>query len=126
MRFMLMVIATRDGSAAPGAAPSEAAVAKMAQYNTSLRKAGVMLALDGLLPPSTAARISYKGGKAILAVGPPAQAREVLGSYWIIQARSREEAIEWARRAPMSDNEIIEVRQIYDASGPPTDAQAAA
>jgi hypothetical protein len=102
MRFMIMV------SAAPDAVPR-------LRYNEALQRAGVLLALDELFPPSTGARISYAGGKATVTDGPFAEASEGIGGYWIIQVRSREEAIEWAKRAPMSDNEVIEVRQIQEA-----------
>jgi hypothetical protein len=112
MRFMMMEVA--EESAAPDGAPSPETVAKMMDYKKSLQKAGVLLALDGLFPPSTGARISHTDGKATVTEGPFAEAKEVIGGYWIIQVRSREEAIEWARRAPMSNNEVIEVRQIHE------------
>ncbi|HLL06005.1 MAG TPA: YciI family protein [Myxococcaceae bacterium] len=80
------------------------------KYNESLQKADVLLALDGLHPPSMGARISFPGGKAKVTDGPFAEAKEVLGGYWIIQVKSHEEAIEWASRCPASENEIIEVR----------------
>ena len=96
------------------------------KYNKSLQKAGVLLALDGLFPPSTGARISYMDGKPTVTDGPFAESKEVIGGYWIIQVRSREEAIEWAKRAPMSNNERIEVRQIHEMSDFPEDVQKAA
>ena len=114
MRFMMMVIPKGYESAAPDTVPSAEAVAKMTEYNKALQRAGVLLALDGLFPPSTGARISYTDGKATVTDGPFAEAKEVIGAYWIIQVRSREEAIEWAKRAPMSDNEVIEVRRIHE------------
>lgn len=77
-------------------------------------------------PPSTGARISYTDGKATVTDGPFAEAKETIGGYWIIQVRSREEAIEWARRAPMANNEIIEVRQIHEMGDFPADVQKAA
>jgi hypothetical protein len=126
MRFMLLVIPKGYESAAPDALPSADAVAKMMQYNKALQNAGVLLALDGLLPPSTGARISYTDGKATVTDGPFAEAKEVVGGYWILQVRSREEAIEWAKRAPMSNHELIEVRQIHEFSGFPEDVQRAA
>jgi hypothetical protein len=126
MRFMMMAIPEGYGSAAPDVAPSAEAVAKMMEYNRSLQKAGVLLALDGLFPPSTGARVSYADGKATVTDGPFAEAKEVIGGYWIIQVRSREEAIEWAKRAPMSNNERIEVRQIHEMSDFPEDFQKAA
>ena len=105
MRFMMMVI--------PKGYESEA-VTKVMEYNKALQKAGVLLALDDLFPPSTGARVSYADGKPTVIEGPFAESKEALGGYWIIQVRSREEAIEWARRAPMSSNEVIEIRQIHE------------
>jgi hypothetical protein len=126
MRFMMIVIPKGYESAPPDAAPSAEAVGKMMEYNKSLQQAGVLLALDGLLPPSTGARVSFSDGKATVTDGPFAEAKEVIGGYWIIQVRSREEAIEWARRAPMANNEIIEVRQIHEMTDFPEDVQKAA
>lgn len=125
MRFMVMAIPEGCGAAAPDVAPSAEAVAKMTEYNKSLQRAGVLLALDGLFPPSTGARISYMDGKPTVTDGPFAQSKEVIGGYWIIQVRSREEAIEWAKRAPMSDNEVLEVRQIREMSDFPEDIRKA-
>jgi hypothetical protein len=107
MRFMVM-------ATAPDVAPSAEAVAKMAEYNKSLQKSGVLLALDTLFPPSAGARISYTDGRPTVTDGPFAHSNDVIGGYWIIEVRSREEAIEWAKRAPMSNDEVIEVRQIRD------------
>lgn len=120
MRFMMMVI---HEPAAPDSVSKVEAVAKMAEYNKSLQKAGVLLAVDGLFPPSTAARISYADGKATVTNGPFAETKEVIGGYWIIHVRSREEAIEWAKRAPLSNNEVIEVRQIRELPNLPEDVQ---
>jgi len=126
MRFMMMVIPKGNGSAAPETVSTAEAVAKMMEYNKTLQKAGVLLALDGLFPPSTGARISLADGKAKVTDGPFLEAKEVIGGYWIIQVRSREEAIEWAKRAPMSNNEVIEVRQIHEMPDFPEDVQKAA
>ncbi len=126
MRFMMMVISQGYELAAPDAVPGAEAVAKMMEYNKSLQKAGVLLGLDGLLPPSTGARVSWSAGKAIVTDGPFAEAKEAIGGYWIIQVRSREEAIEWAKRVPMSGNEIIEVRQIHQMGDFPADLQKSA
>lgn len=126
MRFMMIVIPKGYEKAAPDAAPNAEQVTKMMEYNKSLQRAGVLLALDGLLPPSAGARVSFTDGKPTVIDGPFSEAKEVIGGYWIIQARSREEAIEWARRAPMSNNEIIEVRQIHEMSDFPEDVQKAA
>jgi hypothetical protein len=126
MRFMMIVIPKGYETAAADAAPTAEAVARMMEYNKSLQKAGVLLGLDGLFPPATGARVSYTDGRATVKDGPFAEAKEAIGGYWIIQVRSREEAIEWARRAPMANNEIIEVRQIYEMGDFPPDVQKAA
>lgn len=126
MRFMMIVMPKGYESAAPDAVPNAETVARMQEYNQSLQKAGVLLALDGLFPPSTGARVSYADGKATVTDGPFTEAKEVVGGYWIIQARSREEAIEWAKRAPMSNNEVIEVRQVFEMGDFPKDVQKAA
>jgi hypothetical protein len=85
MRFMMIVITKGDETAAADAAPSAEAVAKMMEYNKSLQKAGVLLALDGLPPPSTGVRVSYTDGKATVIDGPFAEAKEAIGGYWIIR-----------------------------------------
>jgi hypothetical protein len=127
MRFMMLMIPRGYESAAPGTVPDDArAVAAMMKYNESLHKAGVLLALDGLHPPSMGARVSFSGGKPRVTDGPFAEAREVLGGYWLIQVKSREEAIAWASRCPASDNEIIEIRQVQELSDFPADVQEAA
>ena len=126
MRFMLLMIPKGYENAEPGAMPDAKRVAAMMKYNESLQEAGVLLALDGLHPPSMSARVSFAGGKPKITDGPFAEAKEVLGGYWIIQVRSREEAIEWASRCPGSDDEVIEVRQMQEFSDFPADVQEAA
>ncbi len=126
MRFMMLMIPKGYETAAPGTAPSAEAVANMMKYNRELQQAGVLLALDGLHPPSSGARVSFSGGKPTVTDGPFAEAKEVIGGFWIIQAASREEAIEWARRCPGSDNEVIEVRQIHEMADFPDDVRQAA
>jgi len=126
MRFMMLVIPKGYEKAAPGTMPEADRVAEMMKYNESLQKAGVLLALDGLHPPSMGARVTFAGGKPKVTDGPFAEAKEVLGGYWMIQVKSREEAIEWAKRCPMSDNEMIEVRQVQEFEDFPADVQDAA
>jgi hypothetical protein len=126
MRFMMLMIPKGYEKAAPGTVPDAKAVEAMMKYNEALRKAGVLLALDGLHPPSTGARVSFAGGKPKVTDGPFAEAKEVLGGYWIIDVKSREEAIEWAKRCPGSENEIIEIRQVQEMSDFPEDVQRAA
>ncbi|MDC0668447.1 YciI family protein [Nannocystis radixulma] len=126
MRFMMLMIPRGYETAAPDTVPSAEAVAKMMEYNESLRKAGVLLALDGLHPPSTGARVSFSGGKPKVTDGPFTEAKEVLGGYWMIEVASREEAIAWASRCPGGDNEVIEVRQVQELADFPADVQAVA
>jgi hypothetical protein len=114
MRFMMLMIPKGYEAAKPGEMPSVEAVASMMKYNESLKKAGVLLSLDGLHPPSMGARVTFDGGKPKVTDGPFAEVKEVLGGYWMIQVRSREEAIEWAKRCPASANEIIEIRQVQE------------
>ena len=125
MRFMMLMIPKGYEKAEPWAAPSEEAVAAMMKYNEQLQKAGVLLALDGLHPPSTGARVTFAGGKAKVTDGPFTEAKEVVGGYWMIQVKSREEAIEWATRCP-GDDCTIEVRQVQELSDFPADVQKAA
>jgi hypothetical protein len=126
MRFMMLMIPKGYESAAPGTVPDAKAVEAMMKYNEALQKAGVLLALDGLHPPSMGARVSFEGGKPKVTDGPFAEAKEVLGGYWMIQVRSREEAIEWAKRCPGGPNEIIEIRQVQEMADFPADVQKAA
>jgi hypothetical protein len=124
MRFMMLMIPKGYENAAPGAVPSAEAVAAMMKYNESLQKAGVLLALDGLHPPSMGARVSFPGGKPKVTDGPFAEVKEVVGGYWMIQVKSREEAIEWAMRCPGDDNGVIEIRQVQEMSEFPPDVRA--
>jgi hypothetical protein len=126
MRFMMLMIPKGYEKAEPDAVPDAKAVSAMMKYNESLQEAGVLLALDGLRPPSMGARVSFAGGKATVTDGPFAEAKETIGGYWMIQVRSREEAIEWASRCPGSDNEVIEVRQVHEFSDFPAEMQEAA
>jgi hypothetical protein len=126
VRFMMLMIPKGYENAAPGTMPDAKAVAAMMKYNESLQKAGVLLALDGLHPPSVGARVSFSGGKPRVTDGPFAEAKEVLGGYWMIQVKSKEEAVEWASRCPASDNEVLEVRQVQEVADFPPDVQEAA
>jgi hypothetical protein len=98
----------------------------MMKYNEELQKAGVLISLDGLHPPSMGVRVSFKNRKPIVTDGPFAEAKEVLGGYWMIKVNSKAEAIEWARRCPGGDNEIIEIRQVQEMEDFPQDVQKAA
>ena len=126
MRFMMLMIPKGYEKADPGTMPDPKAVAAMMKYNEALQQAGVLLALDGLHPPSMGVRVSFTGGKPKVTDGPFAEAKEVLGGYWMIQVKSKEEAVQWASRCPASDNEVIEIRQVQEFSDFPADVQAAA
>ena len=126
MRFMMLMIPGGYENAAPGTMPDAKAVEAMMKYNEELQKAGVLLALDGLHPPSMGARVTFKGGKPKVTDGPFSEAKEVLGGYWMIDVKSKEEAIEWAKRCPGGENETIEVRQVQEMEDFPDDVQKAA
>jgi hypothetical protein len=119
---MMLMIPKGYEQAAPGAMPSADHIAEMMKYNEALTKAGVLLALDGLHPPSTGARVTFSGGKPTATDGPFSEAKEVIGGYWMIQVRSKEEAVEWASRCPALDSEVIEVRQVHEMSDFPPPA----
>lgn len=127
MRFMMLMIPKGYESAKPGTVPDDAAaVEAMMKYNKELQEAGVLLALDGLHPPSMGARVSFEGGTPSVTDGPFSEVKEVVGGYWLIDVKSRAEAIEWAKRCPGSENEVIEIRQVQEISDFPEDVQAAA
>ncbi|MEO3431847.1 YciI family protein [Inquilinus sp. CAU 1745] len=126
MRFMMLMIPKGYETAEPGTMPDAEGVDAMMKYNRALQEAGILRGLDGLHPPSMGARISFSKGKPIVTDGPFAEAKEVLGGYWMIEVASREEAIAWASRCPASDNEIIEIRQVQELSDFPADVQEVA
>jgi hypothetical protein len=123
MRFMMLMIPKGYEQAKPGTLPDAKAVETMMRYNEELQKAGVLLALEGLHPPSMGARISFAEGKPKVTDGPFAEVTEVLGGYWMIQVKSKEEAIQWASRCPAAVNETIEIRQILEMTDFPADVQ---
>jgi hypothetical protein len=126
MRFMMLMIPKGYEQAKPGTMPDAKAVAAMMKYNQELQKAGVLLALEGLHPPSMGARVSFAGGKPKVTDGPFTEAKEVVGGYWMIQVKSRDEAIEWASRCPASDNEVIDIRQVQEMFEFPPEVKEAA
>ena len=112
MRFMMLVKASPESEA--GVLPSEEALAEMGRYNEELVKAGVMLAGEGLHPSSKGARVQFSGAKRTVIDGPFAETKELIAGFWLIQVKSREEAIEWAKRVRFEDGEI-EIRQVFEA-----------
>jgi hypothetical protein len=126
MRFMMMAIPEGYGSAAPDVAPQRGSSSEDDGVQQVVAKGGSPARTGWTVSSFHGARISYMDGKPTVTEGPFAESKEVIGGYWIIQVRSREEATEWAKRAPMSNNERIEVRQIHEMSDFPEDVQKAA
>jgi hypothetical protein len=117
----------QPGAPQPGAdfAPPADDVERMTKYNEELAKAGALIALDGLHPLQQGARVSFKGGKPTVTDGPFIEAKEVVGGYWMIDVKSKQEALEWARKVPAADGDVIEIRQIFMNSEFPEDVQKA-
>ena len=133
MRFMMLMIPrvyqpdTPPGErAGEGFAPPAEAVAKMRKFNEELTKVGALISLDGLHPGSKGARVSFAGGKPKVTDGPFIETKEVIGGYWMIQAKSKEEAVGWAKRCPAADGDVIEIRQVFEMSDFPADVQKTA
>ncbi len=133
MKFMLFMIprvyqpetpaAERAGE---GFAPPADAVEKMMKFNEELAKAGALIGLDGLHPVLKGARVKFAEGKPAVTDGPFIESKEVIGGYWLIITKSKEEAVEWARRCPAADGDCIEIRQVFEMSDFPPDVQKAA
>ena len=114
MRFMMLMIPLGYETAPPDVQLDPERVAAMMRYNEALHDAGVLITLDGLHPPWMGARVSFATGEPVVTDGPFAEAKEVLGGYWMIEVASRAEAIAWAKKCPASPNEVIEIRQVQE------------
>ena len=114
MRFMMLVRADENTEA--GVMPSAELVEAMGRYNEELVKAGVLLAADGLHPSSKGALVSFGGGRPTVTDGPFAEAKELIAGFWILQVKSKEEAVEWAKRVPFGEGGAVELRQVFEAS----------
>ena len=112
MRFMVIVKATPNSEA--GIMPSQKLLAAMGAFNEELVKAGVMLAGEGLHPSAKGAKVRFEGGKRTVTDGPFTEAKELIGGYWIWECASRDEAIEWIKRAPFPDGTEIQLRQVFE------------
>jgi hypothetical protein len=112
MRFMILVKANKDSEA--GVMPSKELLTEMGKFNEELAKAGVLLAADGLHPTSKGARVRFSGGKRTVIDGPFAETKELIAGFWIWQVKSKQEAIDWLKRAPFEDTEV-EIRQVFEA-----------
>lgn len=113
MRFMVIVKANKDSEA--GVMPTEKMLADMGKFNEELANAGVMLAGEGLHPSSKGARVKFSGGKATVIDGPFAETKELVAGYWLWQVKSKDEAIEWLKRAPFDGDTEVEIRQVFEA-----------
>jgi hypothetical protein len=112
MRFMVMVPASKESEA--GVLPDEKMLTDMMKFNEELVKAGVMLAGEGLQPTSKGARLKFEGGKSTVIDGPFIESKELIAGFWLIQVKSKEEAIAWMKRAPFGDGVVLEIRQLFE------------
>ncbi len=119
MRFMMLVKASKESEA--GMLPSKELIAAMGQFNEEMVKAGVMIAGEGLQASSKGVRITYSGSKRSVTDGPFAETKELLAGFWMIDVKSKADAIAWASRVPFTDGEVVEVRQVFEASDFPAD-----
>lgn len=123
MRFLLLLIPNVDSQDGTVSAAAQSATSR---YTETLTRAGALLAFDGLHPPSRGARVSFQAGKRQVVDGELLETRGTIGGYWLLQVKSKEEAVEWARRCPCSDGQTIEVRQVVEHSDVPPEPRAAA
>ena len=133
MRFMMFMIpkvyqpdTPPEERAGEGFAPPAESVARMMKFNEELAKAGALISLDGLHPISKGARVAFSGGKPRVTDGPLIKAKEVIGGYWMIDVKSKEEAVEWAKQVPAQEGDMIEIRQVFEMSDFPPEVQKAA
>ena len=113
MRFMVIVKASEESEA--GVLPDEKILSEMGKYNEELVKAGVMLAAEGLHPSSKGARVKFSGGKRTVTDGPFSETKELIAGFWLWQVKSKEEAVEWLKRAPFDGGTEVELRQVFEA-----------
>ena len=114
MRFMVIVKASADSEA--GKMPTEKMLTEMGKFNEELVKAGVMLAGEGLQASSKGSRVNFSQGKTTVIDGPFAETKELVAGFWIWQVKSKQEAIEWAKRAPFEEGAELEIRQVFEAA----------
>ena len=130
MRFLVFMIPKvyqlNNGTTDPNFTPDAQTVAKMGKFNEELKQAGALLSLDGLQPLTSGARLAFSAGKVSIMDTPFVEAKEVVGGYWMLQAESKQQVIDWMQRCPAQDSDVIEIRQVFDMSDFPADVQAAA
>ena len=130
MRFQVFMIPAvyqpKNGrNTDPHFTPDPEMMKKMGLFNDELRKATTLIALDGLHPLTTGARLAFSGGKATVTDGPSIEAKEVVGGYWMLEGKSKQQVVDWFKRCPAQDGDVIEIRQVHEMSDFPADVQAA-
>jgi len=126
VRFMMLMIPKGYAEASPDVRPDAKAVEAMMKFNEELAKAGALIALDGLHPPAVATRVAFPGGKPKVIHGPFSEVKEVVGGYWMIDVKSKQDAVDWATRCPAAPGDVVEIRQVFEMSDFPADVQKAA
>jgi hypothetical protein len=128
MQFMVLMIpgVYQGNKADPGFRPDPEKMARMGRFNEELQKAGALLSLNGLHPLTTGTRLTYSKGKASVTDGPFVEAKEVLGGYWLLEASSKQQVIDWMKRCPADDGDTIEIRQVFELADFPIKVQEAA
>jgi len=121
MRFLMTIYPSAQAEA--GVLPDAKLIGEMMKFNEEMAKAGVLISLDGLHPSSKGARVSFPGDKPKVTDGPFTESKEVLGGFWMINVKSKQEAIDWASRCPDRDAKFIEIRQVFEMSDFPEDVQ---
>ena len=119
MRFMMLVKASKESEA--GALPNKELLAAMGQFNEEMAKAGVLIAGEGLQPSSKGTRVTFSGSQRTVTDGPFAETKELLAGFWMIDVKSKADALAWAARVPFTDGEVIEVRQVFEAEDFPAE-----
>ena len=131
MRFLVLMIPRvyqpekAGNKTDPKFTPDAEMMAKMGQFNEELKQSDALLSLDGLQPLTTGARLAFAGGKASVTDGPSVEAKEVVGGYWLLQAQSKQQVVDWMTRCPAQDGDVIEIRQVFELSDFPEDVQTA-
>ena len=126
MAFMIPGVYQPGRKVEPGFTPSAKMVEKMTKFNEELKKAGALIGLDGLKPLNSGARVAFTGGRPTVTDGPYIEAKEVVGGYWMLEFNSKQEAIDWIKRCPAEDGDVIEIRPVFEMSDFPADVQEAA
>ena len=124
--FMIPGVYQPGKKVAANFTPPADMVEKMTRYNEQLKKAGALIALDGLQPLAQGARVAFSGGKATVTDGPYVEAKEVVGGYWMLQFKTKQEAVDWIKKCPAQDGDVIEIRPVFEMSDFPEDVQKAA